>query len=173
MQSIYTYIPETNYVPREYSVAAILLLLFMVLVSLVPVLILLLLLLLLLLRFLLSQAFFRWYVSLTSGGPHSSGFKFQAAILSVLCDVPSTAVFCTESTEYFPDMPLRFFFKSFFTIPMVSIIASIIIHFMFHIRFISIHKILYLISFLFPSAWHFCPLALRHLSVSTFPLFRF
>ena len=24
MQSIYTYIPETNYVPREYSVAAIL-----------------------------------------------------------------------------------------------------------------------------------------------------
>jgi len=38
MQSIYTYIPETNYVPREYSVAAILLLLFMVLISLVPVL---------------------------------------------------------------------------------------------------------------------------------------
>jgi uncharacterized BrkB/YihY/UPF0761 family membrane protein len=38
MQSIYTYIPETNYVPREYSVAAILLLLFMVLISLVSVL---------------------------------------------------------------------------------------------------------------------------------------
>ena len=37
MQGIYTYIPETNYVPREYSVAAILLLLFMVLVSLVSV----------------------------------------------------------------------------------------------------------------------------------------
>ena len=37
MQSIYTYIPETNHVPREYSVAAILLLLFMVLISLVPV----------------------------------------------------------------------------------------------------------------------------------------
>ena len=33
MQGIYTYIPETNYVPREYSVVAILLLLFMVLVS--------------------------------------------------------------------------------------------------------------------------------------------
>ena len=31
---IYTYIPEANYVPREYSVAAILLLLFMVLISL-------------------------------------------------------------------------------------------------------------------------------------------
>ena len=38
MQGIYTYIPETNYVPRENSVEAILLLLFMVLISLVPVL---------------------------------------------------------------------------------------------------------------------------------------
>jgi len=38
MQGIYSYIPETNYVPREYSVAAILLLLFMVLISLVSVL---------------------------------------------------------------------------------------------------------------------------------------
>ena len=38
MQGIYTYIPETNNVPREYSVAAILLLLFMVLISLVSVL---------------------------------------------------------------------------------------------------------------------------------------
>ena len=38
MQGIYTYISETNYVPREHSVAAILLLLFMVLISLVPVL---------------------------------------------------------------------------------------------------------------------------------------
>ena len=38
MQGIYTYIPETNDVPREYSVAAILLLLFMVLISLISVL---------------------------------------------------------------------------------------------------------------------------------------
>ena len=37
MQGIYTYIHETNYVPREYSVATILLLLFMVLISLVSV----------------------------------------------------------------------------------------------------------------------------------------
>ena len=33
MQGIYTYILETNYVPREYSVAAVLLLLFVVLLS--------------------------------------------------------------------------------------------------------------------------------------------
>ena len=38
MQDIYTYIPESNDVPREYSVAAILLLLFMVLISLFPML---------------------------------------------------------------------------------------------------------------------------------------
>jgi len=38
MQGIYTYIPDTNNVPREYSVVAILLLLFMALISLVSVL---------------------------------------------------------------------------------------------------------------------------------------
>ena len=38
MQGIYSHIPDINYVPREYSVAAILLLLFMVLISLVSVL---------------------------------------------------------------------------------------------------------------------------------------
>ena len=38
MRGMYTYIPEINSVPREYSVAAILLLLFMVLISLVSVL---------------------------------------------------------------------------------------------------------------------------------------
>jgi hypothetical protein len=37
MEGIYTYIPATSYVSREYSVAAILLLLFMVLISLVSV----------------------------------------------------------------------------------------------------------------------------------------
>ena len=36
MQGIYTYIPETNHVPREYSVSASLSLLFMVPISLVP-----------------------------------------------------------------------------------------------------------------------------------------
>jgi len=38
MQGIYTYIPETNHVCREYSVAAILMLLFIALISLVSVL---------------------------------------------------------------------------------------------------------------------------------------
>jgi hypothetical protein len=38
MQSIYTYIPEINHVPKEYNVAAILSLLYMAPISLVPVL---------------------------------------------------------------------------------------------------------------------------------------
>jgi hypothetical protein len=41
MQGIYTYIPETNHVPREYSIAAVLFLLFVVPISLVPALVLL------------------------------------------------------------------------------------------------------------------------------------
>jgi len=36
MQGIYSYVPEANHVPREYRVAAILMLLFLVLISLVP-----------------------------------------------------------------------------------------------------------------------------------------
>jgi hypothetical protein len=36
MQGIYAYIPETNHVPKEYNVSAILSLLFMVPISLVP-----------------------------------------------------------------------------------------------------------------------------------------
>jgi len=55
MQGIYTRIPETNYVPREYCIAAILLFLFMVLISLVSVLLLLLFLLLLLLLLYCTQ----------------------------------------------------------------------------------------------------------------------
>jgi hypothetical protein len=38
MQGIYAYIPQTNNVPKEYNVAAIVSLLFMVPISLVPVL---------------------------------------------------------------------------------------------------------------------------------------
>jgi hypothetical protein len=36
MQGIYTYIPETNHVPKQHNVAAILSLLFMVPISLAP-----------------------------------------------------------------------------------------------------------------------------------------
>jgi hypothetical protein len=38
-QGIYTYIPETNHVPREYTVAAILSLLFMVIIIIIIIII--------------------------------------------------------------------------------------------------------------------------------------
>ena len=58
-------------------------------------------------------------------------------------DVPSIAVFCSESTECFPGTASKLFLKSFITILVAPIITGIIIHFMFHIHHISIHKPLY------------------------------
>ena len=97
MQSIYTYIPETNYVPREYSVVAILLLLFMVLVLLVPV-----------------YYYYYYYVVVVvvlpchrpflPGYPPLEPTVIPAAQSSIfrlqyfpyfMCDVPSTAVCCS------------------------------------------------------------------------------
>ena len=92
---------------------------------------------------LLSQAFPSRYFSRTSGDPHRSRFKLHTAVLSVLCDVPTTAVFCGESIESFPGTASKFFRKLLVTIPVVPIITGITVHFRLHIRCISIHKLLY------------------------------
>ena len=70
MQGMYTYIPEANHVPREYSVSAILSLLFMVSISLVPAFALLyfyviIIIIIIIIQYgsLLSQAFSSWYFS--------------------------------------------------------------------------------------------------------------
>jgi hypothetical protein len=65
-----------------------------------------------------------------------------------MCDVPSTAVFCSESTECFPGVASKRFFKPFVTIPVAPVITGIIIHLMFPVRFISARKLLHFISFL-------------------------
>ena len=61
----------------------------------------------------------------------------------IMCDVPSIAVFCSESNEYFPDIVSKFFLKLLVTIPVAAITTGIIVHFRFHIRCVSIHKLLY------------------------------
>ena len=61
----------------------------------------------------------------------------------IMCDVPSLAVFCSESIECFPCIVSKFFLKLLVTIPVAPIITSIIVHFRFHIPCISIHKLLY------------------------------
>ena len=67
-----------------------------------------------------------------------------------MCDVPSIAVFCSESIECFPGTASKFFLKLLVTIPVAPIITGIIVHFKFYIRFIStcIHKLLYFNLFL-------------------------
>ena len=66
----------------------------------------------------------------------------------VMCDVSSIAVFC-ESIECFPGIVTKFFFKLLVTIPVAPIITGTIVHFRFHIRCISIHKLLYFNFFRF------------------------
>ena len=91
---------------------------------------------------LLSQTTLSRYFSWPKSDSYRSGFKSLAAVISVLCDVPNTVVFCTESIGSFPVTASQFFFNHFDTIPMYPITTGIIMHFMFHIRFISIHKLL-------------------------------
>ena len=92
--------------------------------------ILLLLLLLLLCRCLLSHTFFSWhFYSRTNSDPYRTGFKFQIAILSVLCcDVSSTTVFCSGSNERFPLTASKFLFKTLATIPVALIVTGIMNH---------------------------------------------
>jgi hypothetical protein len=60
-----------------------------------------------------------------------------------MCDVPSIAVFCSESIECFPGTASKSFLKLLVTIRVASNITGTIVHFRFHIRCISIHKLLY------------------------------
>jgi len=60
-----------------------------------------------------------------------------------MCDVPSTAVICSEYIECFPGTASKFFLKLLVTIPVALIITGTTVHFRFHIRCISIHKRLY------------------------------
>ena len=78
----------------------------------------------------------RWTPPLRLQASHCSAFR-------LMCDVPSTAVFGSESIECFPSTASKFFLKLLVTIPVAPIITGIIVHFIIHIRCISIHKLLY------------------------------
>jgi len=117
---------------------------------------------LIILLLLLLLLFSRWYSYISwsnNGDPNHWGFKFQTAMLSVLCDVPSIAVFCTESIEYLPGMTSKFFVKTFVTIPVASYCRY---NHTFHVTrcFYCIHKHFHLIFFCFllcgiSLLWHF------------------
>ena len=61
--------------------------------------------------------------------------RFQTSHCStfrIMCDVPSIAVFCTESIEYFPGIVSKFFFKLLVTIPVAPIITGIIVYYYYY-----------------------------------------
>ena len=60
-----------------------------------------------------------------------------------MSDVPSTAVSYSESIECFPGIISKYFLKHFVAILVAPITTGVIIHFRFHIRCISIHKLSY------------------------------
>jgi len=78
----------------------------------------------------------QWSLPLRLQASHCSTFR-------IMCDVPSIAVFCSESVECFPGAAAKFFLKLLVTIPVAPIITGIIVHFRFHIRYISIRKLSY------------------------------
>ena len=61
----------------------------------------------------------------------------------IMCDVPSIADFFSESIECFPGIASKFFCKFLVSLPVAPVITGTIIHFRFHIRCISIHKLLW------------------------------
>ena len=53
----------------------------------------------------------------------------QCSTFRIMCDVPSIAVFCSESIECFPDIASKFFLKLLVTIPVAPTITGIIVHY--------------------------------------------
>ena len=78
----------------------------------------------------------RWSPPLTLQASHCSTFR-------IMCDVPSIAVFCSESIECVPGTACIFFLKFLVTIPVAPIITGTIVSFRFHICCISTHKLRY------------------------------
>ena len=98
---------------------------------------------------LLSQAFSSWYFSWTSGDPHRSGFKLHIAVLSVLCVMFQVQLsFVVNLSNVFLVQLPNFSLSFSLLFQGAPIITGTIVHFSFHIRCISIHKLLYLLLLL-------------------------
>jgi len=95
---------------------------------------------------LLLHAFSSWHFSWTSSDPHRSGIKLHTAVLSVLCVMFQVWLsFVMNLSNVFLVQFPNFFLKLLVTIPVAPIITGTIVYFRFHIRCISIHKLLYFI----------------------------
>ena len=115
---------------------------------------------------LLSQALSSWYFSRTSGDPHRSGFKFHTAVLSVLRVMFLVQLsFVAKPLNVFLVWLPHFFLKHLVDISVAPVIAGIIIHFIFHISCIFVHKLLHLSLFSAFFCMTFLPALLLSLSL--------
>ena len=65
-----------------------------------------------------------------------------------MCAVPNMAVFCSSLTSCFPGMLLTYFLNDLEIVPVTSIITGITFVFTFHMRYISIVRLLLLLLLL-------------------------
>ena len=66
-----------------------------------------------------------------------------------MCDVPSIAVFCSESIECFPGKASKFFLKLLVTIPVAPIITGTIVHIYLFLLLSSSSSLLLLLLLLY------------------------
>jgi hypothetical protein len=92
--------------------------------------------------------------------PTALASSFKLSPFCMTCDVASTAVFCSESTECSAGMASKFF-KPSVTILVAPFITGIVLCYVFHIRCISVHNLLYLTSFLLPFTRHFTSVSMH------------
>jgi len=59
----------------------------------------------------------QWSPPLRLQASHCSTFR-------IVCDVPSIAVFCSESVEWFPAVPSKFFLKTLSTFQLAAVITG-------------------------------------------------
>ena len=82
-------------------------------------------------------------------------FKNITRMFCTMRDIPSRTVFFTASIASFSGMASKFFFTPFVTLSVAPVITSIIIHVMYHIHCVSVHKSLYF-SFFYASCCMKC-----------------
>jgi hypothetical protein len=122
---------------------------------------------------LLSQAFFPALLLNRQWSPPPRLQISDCSTFLITCDVPSIAVFCSESVECFPRTASRHFLKPFVTITVAPVIIDI--SYISDSTFVvSLYiKSCILASFPLPLGPHFNLQVLSHLSVEMFYLFLF
>ena len=99
-------------------------------------------------------SFTLYFPSWTIGYPHRCLQVTDSSTLHIMCDGPNTAVFCSESIECFLLWLPNISAKPLLLFWWLLIITGITIHFFGPHSYIFIHKLLDLIYFLLPFAWH-------------------